>query len=101
MAHMAASSRLLPYYHEVSFLFDWLTGIAILPLRFQDLKDLFRRAGEVRFADVERDGDGVVEFSNRDDMDKAIRDLDDYEFRESRIYVKEVRVELCPIGRTL
>ena len=48
---------------------------------WQDLKDHMREAGDVCYADVNRDGTGVVEFMNRDDMKFAIRHLDDTKFR--------------------
>lgn len=48
---------------------------------WQDLKDFMRKAGDVVYTDVDRNGDGVVEFSNRDDMEHAIRTLDDTEFK--------------------
>ena len=40
-----------------------------------------RKAGDVVFTDVDRNGEGVVEFSNRDDMERAVDKLDDEEFR--------------------
>lgn len=48
---------------------------------WQDLKDFMRKSGDVVYTDVDRYGEGVVEFSNRDDMENAIRTLDDTEFR--------------------
>jgi len=48
---------------------------------WQDLKDFMRKAGDVVYTDVDRYGEGVVEFSNRDDMEYAIKSLDDTEFR--------------------
>ncbi|KAG9335070.1 hypothetical protein JZ751_005745 [Albula glossodonta] len=36
---------------------------------WQDLKDHMREAGDVCFADVQRDGEGVVEFLRREDME--------------------------------
>lgn len=51
---------------------------------WQDLKDYMRKAGDVIFADVDRNtGEGIVEFSNRDDMERAIDKLDDQEFKNS------------------
>lgn len=47
---------------------------------WQDLKDFMRKAGDVIYADVDHRGDGVVEFSNEDDMENAIKKLDDTEF---------------------
>ncbi len=48
---------------------------------WQDLKDHMRKCGDVVFTDVDKYGEGVVEFSNRDDMEYAIRTLDDTEFK--------------------
>eukprot|EP00249_Psilotum_nudum_P015832 c25540_g2_i1 orf=788-1618(-) len=63
---------------------------------WQDLKDYMRRAGDVCFAQVFRDGSGsmgIVDYTNHDDMKYAIRKLDDTEFRnpfsKSYIRVKE------------
>ena len=45
---------------------------------WQDLKDYFRKAGEVTFAKCHREklGEGVVEFASYKDMQNAIRKLD-------------------------
>ncbi|CAI5480309.1 unnamed protein product [Closterium sp. Yama58-4] len=51
---------------------------------WQDLKDHMRRAGDVCFAQVfkERDGMmGIVDYSNEEDMKYAVRKLDDSEFK--------------------
>ncbi|KAJ4956537.1 hypothetical protein NE237_013320 [Protea cynaroides] len=60
---------------------------------WQDLKDHMRRAGDVCFSQVFRDGSGttgVVDYTNYDDMKYAIRKLDDSEFRNafSRGYIR-------------
>ncbi|KAF7037344.1 hypothetical protein CFC21_047740 [Triticum aestivum] len=60
---------------------------------WQDLKDHMRRAGDVCFSDVYREGGatvGVVDYTNYDDMKYAIRKLDDTEFRNafSRAYIR-------------
>nr|CAD1829961.1 unnamed protein product [Ananas comosus var. bracteatus] len=60
---------------------------------WQDLKDHMRRAGDVCFSEVFRDGrgtSGVVDYTNYDDMKYAIRKLDDSEFRNafSRAYIR-------------
>ncbi|KAG0587484.1 hypothetical protein KC19_2G167800 [Ceratodon purpureus] len=61
---------------------------------WQDLKDHMRRAGDVCFAQVFRDGSagtmGIVDFTNYDDMKYAIRKLDDSEFRNpfSRSFIR-------------
>ena len=48
---------------------------------WQDLKDFMRKAGDVIYTDVDRDGTGIVEFSCREDMENAVRKLDDTEFK--------------------
>jgi arginine/serine-rich splicing factor 1/9 len=50
---------------------------------WQDLKDFMRKAGDVVFADVDHHGEGVVEFSNREDMERAVEKLDDEKFENS------------------
>ncbi|XP_039048253.1 serine/arginine-rich-splicing factor SR34-like, partial [Hibiscus syriacus] len=60
---------------------------------WQDLKDHMRRAGDVCFSQVFRDGGGtmgIVNYTNYDDMKYAIKKLDDSEFRNafSRAYVQ-------------
>ncbi|KAL5983742.1 hypothetical protein ACLOJK_017833 [Asimina triloba] len=60
---------------------------------WQDLKDHMRRAGDVCFSQVFRDGrgtTGIVDYTNYDDMKYAIRKLDDSEFRNafSRAYIR-------------
>ena len=52
---------------------------------WQDLKDHFREAGDVIFADVYKDGTGSVEFSREDHMKRALRDLDDSKFRSHEV----------------
>ncbi len=62
---------------------DFAVQVTNLPrgCSWQDLKDLMRKIGDVTFADANKYGEGTVEFSNREDMDKAIKDLDDTEFK--------------------
>uniref|UniRef100_A0A1D1XU81 Pre-mRNA-splicing factor SF2 n=1 Tax=Anthurium amnicola TaxID=1678845 RepID=A0A1D1XU81_9ARAE len=60
---------------------------------WQDLKDHMRRAGDVCFSQVFRDGNGttgIVDYTNHDDMKYAIRKLDDSEFRNAftRAYIR-------------
>ncbi|XP_058077075.1 serine/arginine-rich-splicing factor SR34-like isoform X2 [Magnolia sinica] len=60
---------------------------------WQDLKDHMRRAGDVCFSQVFREGGGttgIVDYTNYDDMKYAIRKLDDSEFRNafSRAYIR-------------
>ncbi|XP_073105054.1 serine/arginine-rich splicing factor SR30-like isoform X5 [Elaeis guineensis] len=60
---------------------------------WQDLKDHMRRAGDVCFSEVFRDGGGttgIVDYTNYEDMKYAIKKLDDSEFRNafSRSYIR-------------
>lgn len=51
---------------------------------WQDLKDFFRKVVRPAFTDVKRERDsayGIVEFETADDMERAIRKLDDTEFK--------------------
>ncbi|KAJ3319852.1 hypothetical protein HDU76_000438 [Blyttiomyces sp. JEL0837] len=64
-----------------------------LPSRtsWQNLKDLMRKAGEVTFTDVDRDGIGYVEFSNSTDMEEAIKMFDDKDYEGKILRVREDR----------
>ena len=76
--------------------FDLCIDVENLPDKcsWQDLKDFMRKAGEVAFADVyeSRSGrlKGIVEFVSRDDMDYALRKLDDTEMKNpfDRAYIR-------------
>ncbi|XP_064612104.1 serine/arginine-rich splicing factor 1B-like isoform X4 [Liolophura sinensis] len=52
---------------------------------WQDLKDHMREAGDVCYADVYKDGTGVVEFLRKEDMKYAVRKLDDSKFRSHEV----------------
>lgn len=54
---------------------------------WQDLKDHMREAGDVGFADVFKDGSGVVEFLRYEDMKYALKKLDDSKFRSHEVGV--------------
>ena len=59
---------------------------------WQDLKDHMREAGDVCFADVYKDGTGVVEFLRYDDMKYAFKKLDDSRFRSHEGETSYIRV---------
>ncbi|CAI5444572.1 unnamed protein product [Caenorhabditis angaria] len=59
---------------------------------WQDLKDHMREAGDVCYADVARDGTGVVEFTRYDDVKYAVRKLDDTKFRSHEGETAYIRV---------
>jgi hypothetical protein len=48
---------------------------------WQDLKDFMRKAGDVAFADVDRRGEGFVDYFSAADLDRAIETLDNTEFK--------------------
>ncbi|GAN11238.1 hypothetical protein MAM1_0512c10797 [Mucor ambiguus] len=58
---------------------------------WQDLKDMMRKAGEVTFADISRDRptEGIVEFAVRDDMEYALKKLNDRELNGQRVTLRE------------
>jgi len=60
---------------------------------WQDLKDHMREAGDVCYADVYKDGTGVVEFLRYDDMKNSIRKLDDSKFRSHEGETSYIRVK--------
>ncbi|XP_025055100.1 LOW QUALITY PROTEIN: serine/arginine-rich splicing factor 9 [Alligator sinensis] len=61
---------------------------------WQDLKDHMREAGDVCYADVQKDGMGIVEFLRKEDMEYALRKLDDTKFRSHEGETSYIRV--CP-----
>ena len=66
---------------------------------WQDLKDHMREAGNVCYADVYKDGTGVVEFIRYEDMKYAIKHLDDTKFRSHEV-CSPFRVLLAPLHTT-
>lgn len=64
---------------------------------WQDVKDLFRKTGEVRRANVLTGSDGrsmgcaIVEFENIEDAAEAIRTMNDVEYRGRLLQVREDR----------
>ncbi|XP_075219207.1 serine/arginine-rich splicing factor 1A-like [Lycorma delicatula] len=65
---------------------------------WQDLKDHMREAGDVCFADVFKDGTGVVEFLRYDDMKYAFKKLDDSRFRSHEGETSYIRVKEDYVG---
>lgn len=65
---------------------------------WQDLKDLFRGAGEVTFtkANTDKIGEGVVEFKTQSEMKKAMKKFDNYEFFDKKMHL----VDGSPSGRS-
>ncbi|EJD53135.1 RNA-binding domain-containing protein [Auricularia subglabra TFB-10046 SS5] len=56
---------------------------------WQDLKDFGREAGNITFADIDRDvpGQGVLEYMSRDDADHAVKTLDGKDLRGQPVRV--------------
>ncbi|GMM32837.1 single-stranded telomeric DNA-binding/mRNA-binding protein [Saccharomycopsis crataegensis] len=83
------SSRLPPKGYEVF--------VGNLPFRtnWQDLKDLFRDAGDVLHADVREDergrskGFGIVVYATREEADRAIEKFQDHEIDGRKIDVRD------------
>lgn len=44
-----------------------------------------REAGDVCYADVQKDGMGMVEYLRKEDMEYALRKLDDTKFRSHEV----------------
>ncbi|XP_051903336.1 serine/arginine-rich splicing factor 1-like [Hippocampus zosterae] len=61
---------------------------------WQDLKDHMREAGDVCYADVNRDGSGVVEFVRKEDMTYAVHKLDNSKFRSHEGETAYIRVRM-------
>lgn len=51
---------------------------------WQDVKDHMRAAGDVLYANTDRRGGAVVEFSSKEDVKEAMAKLDKSEFRNRR-----------------
>lgn len=82
---------------------DWSKLIMLLPAglpptgSWQDLKDHMREAGDVCYADVYKDGTGVVEFLRYEDMKYAVKKLDDSKFRSHEVScLKIVHSDMSP-----
>jgi arginine/serine-rich splicing factor 4/5/6 len=56
---------------------------------WQDLKDFGREAGNVSFADIDRDapGQGILEYLNREDAERAVKDLSGRDLRGQAVRV--------------
>lgn len=57
-----------------------------------------REAGDVCYADVYRDGTGVVEFVRKEDMTYAVRKLDNTKFRSHEVGFLHLLFSLARIG---
>ena len=57
--------------------FSYRVFLSNLPLGYewQDLKKGMSKAGNVAYADVRRNGDGVVDFSRRNDAEQVIKSM--------------------------
>jgi len=62
---------------------------------WRDLKDLMRVISPPTYADVGRNGTGIVHFDRPEDVRRVIKELHDTKFQGSRIFLKE---EIVPGG---
>lgn len=49
--------------------------------------------GEVTFADINRDGTGVVAFASETDKEEALRRYNDYDYQGSKLIVTDSSIE--------
>merc|ERR1712183_264245 len=61
---------------------------------WQDIKDHMREAGDVVYSDVFRDGMGIVEYARKDDMEWALKNLDDTKFKSHEGESSFIRVKV-------
>ncbi|KAG1326245.1 hypothetical protein COCNU_01G001790 [Cocos nucifera] len=81
---------------EEAILLPWTVTVVTVVVESRgalNIVDHMRRAGDVCFSEVFRDGrgtTGIVDYTNYDDMKYAVRKLDDSEFRNafSRAYIR-------------
>ncbi|KAJ3158709.1 hypothetical protein HDU86_002674 [Geranomyces michiganensis] len=59
-------------------------------MSWQELKGVMRKAGEVVFADITQQGQGVVEFSRTKDAAEALVIFDNYDYKGHMLQVPEV-----------
>lgn len=71
---------------------QYRVNVSNLPtsVSWQDLKDFLRDGGDVAHADVDRRGNGVASFASHEDMERAIRKLDNTELSGDRVRIREV-----------
>jgi len=68
-------------------------------LKWQELKDIMRKVGDVQYVEMISDnrgqprGTAVVEFTRADDASTAVKELDDYEVLGRKLKVREDRVD--------
>lgn len=57
-------------------------------MSWQDIKDFMRKVGDVRHTDVDRRGNGTAAFSSREDVRRAVHELDNTDLEGQRIRVE-------------
>ncbi|KAI6224256.1 Rsp-3 [Aphelenchoides fujianensis] len=67
---------------------------------WQDLKDHMRDIGDVLFADVSRNGDGVVEFAKEEDAKYAVKKMDDTKFKSHEGESSYIRLRMDDRSRS-
>lgn len=81
---VTGNSKVLCVWANDGYHGDFLSGLPPSG-SWQDLKDHMREAGDVCYADVFKDGSGVVEFLRYDDMRYALKKLNDSRFRSHEV----------------
>ncbi|KAG7402139.1 hypothetical protein PHYBOEH_005702 [Phytophthora boehmeriae] len=68
---------------------DFRVRVTDLPrdVDWRNVKDFLRTGGEVTYCNIEADGSAVAEFQTKEDMEDAVKKLDDTEFRGSYVRV--------------
>ncbi|KAG3121556.1 hypothetical protein PI124_g261 [Phytophthora idaei] len=68
---------------------DYRVRVTDLPhdVDWRNVKDFLRTGGEVTYCNIEADGSAIAEFQSKEDMEDAVKKLDDTEFRGSYVRV--------------
>ncbi|OWZ23718.1 hypothetical protein PHMEG_0001354 [Phytophthora megakarya] len=68
---------------------DYRVRVTDLPrdVDWRNVKDFLRTGGEVTYCNIEADGSAIAEFQTKEDMEDAVKKLDDTEFRGSYVRV--------------
>ncbi|RLN88787.1 hypothetical protein BBJ28_00008412 [Nothophytophthora sp. Chile5] len=68
---------------------DFRVRVTDLPrdVDWRNVKDFLRTGGEVTYCNIEADGSAIAEFQSKEDMDDAIKKLDDTDFRGNYVRV--------------
>lgn len=78
---MARFERLNNTRNQIDTKTFWIENFNLLISNSFSSTDHLREAGDVCYADVYKDGTGIVEFLRYEDMKYAVKKLDDSRFR--------------------